>query len=471
MATEIGPGSLDPDNPTPISLGEKSTTAWDTQTSNGPWYTFTPQKFGGLKVDVLGSEADTTTLRIVPCDIEYLDNDVRDGVFPVWPGIEYELHVSELWVDGPVTTVIELGEMLYELEEPYPEGDFHVVEASEDWEGFDVGPLESPSGGDLVMPGWTITGGGLWKTGTKSPLSIDGLDPAALHVTDYRAHTGVRSLRHSNWASWDLEGIDVNVPFGARWEPHGSFPILEASCWHYRNSAYVGLPDWHINLNGRGGLAGLIDPGALDWYWTVNGNVGAGLVEDRGSFLNESEFALENAHFFLERVVNTPGSELNIYEDTGVYAWDRWLKFSCAFDFYTGWFRWEIRDENEVLWTKLIPKLDLRDDATETTSVSARFELDYLNDATVPLPEAMYPDWIDEIHGKVSRWQPTFLPPPELSYGQINLVQYRYTPVSVNVGYEYGSVETFDYARASASWTERLTDAGVPTPANDPRRP
>ncbi len=39
---------------------------------------------------------------------------------------------------------------------------------------------------------------------------------------------------------------------------------------------------------------------------------------------------------------------------------------------------------------------------------------------------------------------------PALSYGRINLVQYRYTPVSVNVGYEHGSIETFEYGRASS---------------------
>lgn len=37
-----------------------------------------------------------------------------------------------------------------------------------------------------------------------------------------------------------------------------------------------------------------------------------------------------------------------------------------------------------------------------------------------------------------------------MSYGKINLIQYRYTPVSVNIGYEFGSVETFEYGRASA---------------------
>ena len=38
-----------------------------------------------------------------------------------------------------------------------------------------------------------------------------------------------------------------------------------------------------------------------------------------------------------------------------------------------------------------------------------------------------------------------------MSYGRLNLLQYRYTPVSVNIGYEYGSVETFEYGRASAA--------------------
>jgi hypothetical protein len=56
------------------------------------------------------------------------------------------------------------------------------------------------------------------------------------------------------------------------------------------------------------------------------------------------------------------------------------------------------------------------------------------------------------------------------SFGQISLVQYRYTPVSVNVGYEYGSVETFEYGRAVAGSIGN-TDNGVPVPFNDQRRP
>jgi len=55
--------------------------------------------------------------------------------------------------------------------------------------------------------------------------------------------------------------------------------------------------------------------------------------------------------------------------------------------------------------------------------------------------------------------------------GQISLVQYRYTPVSVNVGYDFGSVETFEYGRAEAGAATQLTDNGIPQPYLDTARP
>lgn len=55
--------------------------------------------------------------------------------------------------------------------------------------------------------------------------------------------------------------------------------------------------------------------------------------------------------------------------------------------------------------------------------------------------------------------------------GQFNLVQYRYTPVSVNVGYDYGSVETFEYTRDVALAASTTTENGVPVPFVDTRRP
>lgn len=57
------------------------------------------------------------------------------------------------------------------------------------------------------------------------------------------------------------------------------------------------------------------------------------------------------------------------------------------------------------------------------------------------------------------------------SAGQISLVQYRYTPSTVNTGYEFGSVETFEYGRAVAESADRNTDNGVPMPYIDTGRP
>lgn len=51
--------------------------------------------------------------------------------------------------------------------------------------------------------------------------------------------------------------------------------------------------------------------------------------------------------------------------------------------------------------------------------------------------------------------------------GQINFVQYRYTPVSVNVGYEYGSPETFEYGRNTLLGEDAYSTSGVPRPAQD----
>ena len=56
------------------------------------------------------------------------------------------------------------------------------------------------------------------------------------------------------------------------------------------------------------------------------------------------------------------------------------------------------------------------------------------------------------------------------SYGRVSYVQYRFAPISVNVGYEHGSIETFEYGRSSIGAVSN-TDNGVPQPHIDTRRP
>jgi hypothetical protein len=55
--------------------------------------------------------------------------------------------------------------------------------------------------------------------------------------------------------------------------------------------------------------------------------------------------------------------------------------------------------------------------------------------------------------------------------GQLGYIQYRYTPVSVNIGYEFGSVETFEYGSNTALGNDGYAASGVPRPYMDFARP
>lgn len=56
--------------------------------------------------------------------------------------------------------------------------------------------------------------------------------------------------------------------------------------------------------------------------------------------------------------------------------------------------------------------------------------------------------------------------PKNRSYGSVNFVQYRYTPVSVNIGFAFGSVETFEYGDRNPTASN-----GVPIPSADTTKP
>ena len=57
--------------------------------------------------------------------------------------------------------------------------------------------------------------------------------------------------------------------------------------------------------------------------------------------------------------------------------------------------------------------------------------------------------------------------PPEGQRCNINLVQYRYTPISVNVGYENGSVESFQYSNFMTTGSNQVYVGGVPIENTD----
>ena len=61
--------------------------------------------------------------------------------------------------------------------------------------------------------------------------------------------------------------------------------------------------------------------------------------------------------------------------------------------------------------------------------------------------------------------------PDRQGTGQIGVVQYRYTPVTVNVGYEFGSVETFEYGADAGNDGSVYSRNGIPLPSIDYARP
>ncbi len=54
--------------------------------------------------------------------------------------------------------------------------------------------------------------------------------------------------------------------------------------------------------------------------------------------------------------------------------------------------------------------------------------------------------------------------------GALAVVQYRYTPASVNVGTEFGSVETFEYGRNVEDGPDGYSLNGIPRSYVDMRR-
>lgn len=59
----------------------------------------------------------------------------------------------------------------------------------------------------------------------------------------------------------------------------------------------------------------------------------------------------------------------------------------------------------------------------------------------------------------------------ETGTGLIAVVQYRYTPVSVNVGTEFGSIETFEYGRNTVEGPNGYSANGTPLSYVDMQRP
>lgn len=95
--------------------------------------------------------------------------------------------------------------------------------------------------------------------------------------------------------------------------------------------------------------------------------------------------------------------------------------------------------------------------------------VDYGMDPTLDLGDTKDPLLIQEMFTEWTLWGRS--EGEELSYGQIDMAQFRFAQLTVNDGYQRGSIETFEYARNVAAGNNIITQQGIPRPVADVRRP
>ena len=122
---------------------------------------------------------------------------------------------------------------------------------------------------------------------------------------------------------------------------------------------------------------------------------------------------------------------------------------------------------NEVFYIDGVQIEEMTEDGNPT---------DYFNGSFLDTPEATYA-WQGAAEASwavrslvVGTQIVTHVDSYEPAHGQVNAVQYRYTPVSVNTQGQFGSLETFTYSRDLAQLPS-TTSYGVPQPLADSRNP
>ena len=177
---------------------------------------------------------------------------------------------------------------------------------------------------------------------------------------------------------------------------------------------------------------------------------------------NVSTGALETANIRWYLETNVQGA--NRAHD----AWCNLQQANAAVGNFLGQLRYGIRGQDvngmsivmeKVLLSSKVPPLSMADlgDSVVMPTLAPTEREDYLLVRRIMKEWVFFAGSVDDLVEDV--------PVPRFSGGQVNSVQYRYTPATVNVGYEYGSVETFEYGSSNSA--SATTDSGTPEPYVD----
>ncbi len=343
------------------------------------------------------------------------ENDFLPVVAQVFPGQNEEqqlasfnnLLAAQLGTAGPAPGEVNLTVRfsgVVPADEPYPGGGLVTDAATEDFEGIPLGRLQT-NFDPIDMPGWTTTDP-FYGSVSKGPMLLAGGNSAnAFAVTDFRSHSGSKSVRHSEYNS-GLQEFEISRAWLYGSDADG---VVEASCWHYYSEAFALGPNWSISNNGvYAGTVVILHPGALDSTFVVNHNrFGRSGYAPPNGHLRPDRFIMNTLHLYVERTANSSFSPDNVWLDTGVVPWDRWIKQSFTANLYLGTLRWELHDDEDgLLWSH---EMSVNDFPVRVEVADASFQTDANNGVA---SDAVSPDWLDDFSASVSRWTPQFTFPP-----------------------------------------------------------
>lgn len=306
--------------------------------------------------------------------------------------------------------------------------------------------------------------------GTVSPFGVEVLNNALYHPLDLE-------LMKSTAANYNINHASMTEDIQNKWQYLRSKENIISSQLDNRLYYIVNNPDGPAPETGYAGNEIWVCDTAMEGVWNrwlvpgialrkieLDGYVYMAVVQKDGIFVfdelleyDERKQGSYTVHKSIPWYMETNTQGANKSHD----AWARLQQVQTMFGTFYGTVQygvkgWDVHGRPvkvEKIFRNLDP-LDIR-----SRPIASDIE-DYLL-SRVDLKEWYF--FIGSVEDTLGQVQP--------SYGQLNSVTYRFAPTTVNVGYEYGSIETFEYTRAITNWADRTTDNGVPIPVIDTRRP
>lgn len=302
--------------------------------------------------------------------------------------------------------------------------------------------------------------------GTTSPFGVEVANNALYHPLD-------GELMKSTASNYNINHKSMTDMIATEWTELANKKKI-VSCVHdgrlyylVQNPDGVALPTncngnevWVLDLAAEGGTwSRWLTPGVSLKKVEVLGKVLLSLIQPDGIYVFDPDYstddyvlagAVAQRNIAWQLETNTQGA--NRAHD----AWAHLQQAQLTLGNFSGTVRWGVRGWDQ--YGKRIEESKVTRYAVAETAARSDLE-DQLRIARAMKEWFFFASSVDDegVHRH--------------SEGQITLVQYRYAPVSVNVGYEYGSIETFEYGRDSALAVSSFSDNGVPTPFNDQVRP